>query len=109
MMSNATCLPGALKHDAPIVLGVGVTNAGVPISAAIAAACLLAGATTSGFAAPLSPGVLALPGSRVVAAARHEEIQPSIVDALGEIKRKAGLTWDHLAKFFDVSRRTIHS
>lgn len=41
-------------------------------------------------------------------ASREEEASFSVPSALSEIRRRTALTWDQLAKLFDVSRRAVH-
>src|SRR5438067_1440640 len=93
-----------------VVLRIGSFDAVIPIgAAAIAAASLVAGATSATYASSVSPERMGAAASRVVPLAREEDTRVTISDALGEIKRLGGLTWDNLARIFGVSRRTVHN
>lgn len=84
-------------------------GAEVPVVTLLAAASLVAGATGPTFAATVPSERLDGGGSRLVMAVREQELKFSLAEAMAELKRAGGLTWDQLGRVFNVTRRTVHT
>jgi len=109
-MSTGTYASSArVDADQRVVLRLPTFNGIIPVGAALAAASIVAGASNPTFASSVNPELLGSGASRVVLLARKEDVGVSITDALAEIKRRAGLTWQNLADIFGVSRKSVHN
>lgn len=80
-----------------------------PMMVAFAAVSLASGASSASGAAAVNPVSFATTSGVTNALARDEDVQPSLAERMAEIKRRTGATWQLLANFFAVSRRTIHT
>lgn len=96
------------RNNAQVMVAIPSENGFFPLKALFATA-LIACSSTSSQAASVGPIRMDSGSTGVAIAAREQDINPSMTDALDEIKRCSGLTWGQLATIFKVSRRTVHS
>lgn len=61
-------------------------------------------------AAAAHTGIGGFPADMAMACCVPDQLeQPSTADTVRGLHRRSGLTWDELARIFDVSRRTVHA
>lgn len=80
-----------------------------PIIALLTAGALVGSASGSGNAPAFNPTRANPSSASIVVAARLEDVDYSVSEALGEIKKLTGLTWGQLSTILEVTRRTLHS
>lgn len=80
-----------------------------PIMALLTAGALVGSASGSGNAPAFNPTRLNPSSASVVVATRLEDIDFSVSQSLGEIRKSSGLTWEQLSAVLEVTRRTLHS
>lgn len=81
----------------------------IPVKTLAFATALVALSSTSAQASSVGSMRLDMGSTGLTVVAREQDVSPSLVDTLDEIKRRSGLTWGQLATIFQVSRRTVHS
>lgn len=105
-MSSSTAGAGAIRR---VLIAAPTGMNFSPVMVAVAAAALISGASSPTCAASISPASAGTTSAFAGAIAREEDVQPDLAASMSEIKRRTGATWDHLANFFKVSRRTVHT
>lgn len=97
------------KTSGKFLLREGVRNCAVPLGALFAASMMMGSASSPAHGAPSIPGRMGQAATLPVVLARDEDVTFSAANALNEIKRRSGVTWDQISQIVKVSRRRVHA